>query len=154
MTAPARLPTTRVTRRAIVERARTWLGVRWQHQGRTRAGVDCIGLVIALRSELLGQTLDVNGYTRTSSDEAMLDQAARHLAPLPAGQPWQPGDVLVLGFASQRHMGIVATHPAGAGLSLIHAYLPSRRVVETRLDSVWRSRVLGAFSWPEAWEGA
>lgn len=144
---PTTAPTT--TRAAIVAQALTWLDVRWQHQGRSRAGVDCIGLVIALRRELLGLQHDVTGYTRTTSDEAMLLQAASHLRALPYGAPWQPGDVLVLGFHDQRHMGLVAPHPAGAGLSLIHAYLPARRVVQTRLDSVWRQRTLGAFAWPE-----
>jgi cell wall-associated NlpC family hydrolase len=30
----------------IVSAARSWLGVPWRHQGRTRQGVDCAGLVV------------------------------------------------------------------------------------------------------------
>lgn len=30
----------------LVEVARSYLGVKWKHQGRSRAGVDCVGLVI------------------------------------------------------------------------------------------------------------
>lgn len=33
-----------VTREMVVAEARTWIGVKWRHQGRTREGVDCIGL--------------------------------------------------------------------------------------------------------------
>lgn len=36
----------------IVEQARTWIGVPFLHQGRTRIGVDCLGLVIAVGQEL------------------------------------------------------------------------------------------------------
>ncbi len=31
------------------------------------------------------------------------------------------------------------------GLSMIHAYAPSRKVVENRLDVVWSQRLVGAF---------
>ena len=37
-----------VTRTDIVAAARGWLGVPWRHQGRSRAGVDCVGLVVVV----------------------------------------------------------------------------------------------------------
>jgi hypothetical protein len=34
-------------------------------------------------------------------------------------------------------------------LSLIHAYLPNRKVVEQRLDAAWWGRILAVFRVPE-----
>jgi cell wall-associated NlpC family hydrolase len=42
---------------AIIAAARSWLGVPWRHQGRTRQGVDCAGLVV-----LVGRGLGLDDY--------------------------------------------------------------------------------------------
>lgn len=140
---------------AVVKEARTWLGVRWQHQGRTRDGVDCAGLVVKVAHALGYSTFDTTDYTRQARDETMLALCREHLQPVPLAAV-EPGDVLVLAFENQRHMAIVGDYPYAPGeLSLIHAYaLAPHKVVEMRLDSVWRARVLGAFRFTEAGEGA
>lgn len=128
---------------AIVTEARTWIGVRWLHQGRTREGVDCAGLVIKVAHELGLSTFDTADYARQAIDEAMLELCRGHLQPI-GRQDIRPGDVLVMRFENQRHIGVVGDYIYG-GLSLIHAYAPNRKVVEHRFDSVWMSRVIGCF---------
>lgn len=136
-----------ITRAQIVAAARGWIGVRWKHQGRSRAGVDCIGLAVCVRADLGLDHLDAAGYGRTAEDERMLDFCRQHMRPVAMAQI-QPGDVLVMAQADQRHMAIVADYPGG-GLSLVHAYAGVRSVVEMRLDAVWRARIRGAFAFPE-----
>jgi hypothetical protein len=46
---------------AIIAAARSWLGVPWGHQGRTRQGVDCAGLVV-----LVGRGLGLADYDTTA----------------------------------------------------------------------------------------
>lgn len=134
--------------RDLVAEARTYLGVRWQHQGRSREGVDCIGLVIAVGEACRGLTVTEPDYGRVAVDEQMIEGAGVHLVPVPKAQ-MRPGDVVVLGFNTQRHMAILGDYPAG-GLSLIHAYVPNRKVIEQRLDDVWLSRIKQAFRFPES----
>lgn len=134
----------------IVTAARRWIGVRWQHQGRSRDGIDCAGLVIVVAHELGLTEFDTTDYARQATDETMLAICREHMAPV-ARDDLQPGDVLVLGFENQRHMAIVGDYPYPGELSIIHAYaLAPHRVVETRLDSVWMKRMIGAFRFPEA----
>jgi hypothetical protein len=45
------------------------------------------------------------------------------------------------------HLAIVGEHPEG-GLSIIHAYAFSRKVVEHRLDEKWRSFIVAAYTMP------
>ena len=133
----------------IVAAARTHMGTPWVHQGRTRDGVDCLGVVTQVARATHGSTVDLTNYTAQAMDETMLDMCAQHLDPVAAGD-WQPGDVVVMRFENNRHMGILGDYRGGEGLSVIHASSTRGQVVEHRLDSVWRRRCLGAFRFREA----
>lgn len=138
---------------AVVREARSWLGVRWQHQGRSRDGVDCAGLVIKVAQALGYTDFDTTDYARQATDETMLALCREHLQPVAVGAI-EPGDVVVLAFENQRHIAIVGDYPYPGELSLIHAYaLAPHRVAETRLDSMWAARIIGAFRFVEP-EGA
>ncbi len=57
----------------------------------------------------------------------------------------RPGDLLLMRFEQEpQHLAIVGDYEFG-GLSIIHAYAQARKVVETRLDDVWLSRVVVAY---------
>jgi cell wall-associated NlpC family hydrolase len=129
----------------IVLKAREMLGVRYRHQGRSREGVDCIGLPALVRAELGLETIDVTDYPRRATDESMRDWCRDHMV---AVDEIQPGDILVMAFGTDRHMCIVGDYPHG-GHSIIHAYIDNRRVVENRLDEAFAARVIGRFRFPE-----
>ena len=128
----------------IVTEARTWLGVRWQHQGRSRAGVDCVGLAIVTTRATHGNTVNPTDYSVQATDESMLVACRQHMDEVPLAD-MAPGHIVLMRFDNQRHMGILGDYVHG-GLSLIHAYAISRKVVEHRLDSVWRARIFAAFA--------
>lgn len=134
----------------VVKEARTWIGVKWCHQGRSREGIDCAGLVIRVAQDLGCTDFDTADYARQATDETMLELCREHLTSVDRSD-LQPGDVLVMAFENQRHMAIVGDYPYPGELSIIHAYaLAPRKVVEVRLDSTWMARVIGTFRFPEA----
>ena len=49
--AKALLPTV-TTSDEVVREARTWVGVPFRHQGRSRSGVDCGGIIVVVLREL------------------------------------------------------------------------------------------------------
>src|SRR4051812_45789055 len=53
-----------VSREAVIAEARTWDGVRWVHQGRTRHGVDCVGLIVNVCWKLGITDYDFKSYGR------------------------------------------------------------------------------------------
>jgi cell wall-associated NlpC family hydrolase len=134
----------------IVSEARAWVGVRYAHQGRSREGVDCIGLPVCVRAALGLPALDVSGYERETTDSAMLDYCRAHMTEI-APSDLQPGDVLVCVNGTVRHMAIVADYLYG-GHSIIHAWLPARAVVECRLDEKFMAGVTACFRFPEVTE--
>lgn len=125
-----------------VEIARTYLGTKWVHQGRSRKGLDCVGLIRVAFPEL--NWLEWNDYGRDPV-AGLLEQRARQLLgpPIPIDE-MRPGDAVLMAFPRAiRHCGIVGDHPHG--LSLIHTYQGvgrfGGRVVEHVLDRRWRDRI-------------
>lgn len=132
----------------VVRVARSFVGVRYVHQGRSRDGVDCIGLPRCVRDELGLPLLDAEpGYTRTSHSSEMLDFCRRNLLAINLANA-APGDLLVQVNGRLRHMAIVGNYPGG-GLSLIHAFLPNRKVIECRIGDDFMQLVRGCFRFPE-----
>lgn len=137
-----------VTGADVVAAARSFVGVRYRHQGRSRDhGVDCIGLPACVRAELGLVTQDVTDYQRQATDESMLEWCRQYMVSV-TRDALQPGDVLVMAFGPDRHMAIVGDYPHG-GFSIIHALLSNRRVVENRLAAADLARVRGCFRFPE-----
>lgn len=134
---------------AIVTEARSYIGTRWRHQGRSRSGIDCIGLVIEVAKTVKGWQFDTTDYPRQATDETMIKLFRQHCIEV-SKKDLQPGDAVVIPFENQRHAGIIGDYIVPGEVSLIHAYLKGKKeVIEHRLDSVWYSRIIGAFRFPE-----
>lgn len=130
----------------VVATARGWLGVPFLHQGRSRSGVDCAGLVICVGRELgeLATDFDVNGYRR-SPDGSMLRECDARLVAISAPEP---GAVAMMRFSEEpQHLAFVVPYRHG-GFAILHALQKSGRVVEHRLDPLWRGRIVRLFRFP------
>ena len=137
----------------VVRVARSMLGIRYLHQGRSRAGLDCIGLPVLVRAELGLPALDAApGYAKTSTAFEMLEFCRAHMVEVSPVE-LQPGDILVQIDGVGRHMAIVCDYPlCPDALGIIHAWLPNRRVTECRLDDAFMKTVRGCFRFPEVTE--
>lgn len=138
-----------IRREDIVSAARGWLGVPWQHQGRGRHGIDCIGLVIAVAKTVgaIDADFDVRGYGRHPDARVLLPtcrELMREIEPAHLAS----GDVLVLSWSDEpHHFAVVCDYPQPCELGIVHATARGgRQVVECRLDGVWRGRIVAAFS--------
>lgn len=131
----------------VVAEARAWIGTRYRHQGRSREGVDCIGLPVCVRAGLGLPAMDASGYARQTTDSEMLSYCRANMVEVDRSAI-APGDLLVQVNGMVRHMAIVADYLHG-GLSIVHAWLPARRVVEQRLDENFMKAVRGCFRFPE-----
>jgi cell wall-associated NlpC family hydrolase len=126
-----------VTRADVIAEARRWKETRWHHQGRNSAGIDCIGLVIMVSHALGLSDFDITDYARQPDPKMMRGLLAAHMDPI--AKP-EPGDVLLMRFEKEpQHVAILTD------IGIIHAYAQARKVVEHRLDSLWRSRIVGAY---------
>lgn len=132
----------------VVACARTWIGTRFHHQGRAKnVGCDCAGLVIGVAQELNLSDFDITGYARLPAGDFLKCLCDKHMTRIPL-RDIQFGDVVLMRFADHpQHLAIVGDYN-GQELSIIHAYAPSKKVVETRFDNAWWLRTVAAYRLP------
>lgn len=135
----------------IVQEARSWIGTRYQHQGRAKGvGVDCIGLVggvaaavgVPNAAEWFADRA-MHNYARTP-DRAMLMHACGRFFDQVRLVDARDGDVLLFALQEQpRHFAILVDEYKQR---IVHAYalLAARRVVEQGLP-IARATTLGAY---------
>lgn len=119
----------------VIEAARACLRTPFRHQGRQPGrGLDCGGLVIHAFTSAGYTMTDEPGYTREPQPAWMRAVLERVFVPV---DDLRPGDVLWMRFdMDPQHLAI------WTGVTIIHAFLRSRKVVEHRMDSAWWLRVV------------
>jgi cell wall-associated NlpC family hydrolase len=131
------------SRSDVIGAARQHLGVAFRHQGRGAAGIDCVGLIIAV-GRAIGVGLDWPElpYQRFPPESSVRAVLNTYLDPL-KGDP-EPGDVALLRWRrTANHLAIIGD--GDQPFTLIHAYQGQDRVVEHRADRLWRDRVVGCW---------
>src|SRR5580765_1332200 len=116
---------TAAERQQVIDAARSFIGCPWRHQGRTRRGIDCLGLV-ALSYGSVRPVVDRQGYGRVPYNGELRASLVEHFGqPVASAQvgisDLQPGDLLLMTWTSEpHHVAIVTPHPNGIGI--IHSY--------------------------------
>lgn len=120
----------------FIAAARSYVGVPFHHQGRTRHGVDCIGLVVCAARDVGLVLADRTDYPRDPNGLLPVEMARQFAAVESA----QGGDILLMRFRGEpQHVAILA------GTTLIHGYASIGRVVEHGLDAKWRRRIVATY---------
>jgi cell wall-associated NlpC family hydrolase len=121
-----------ITPAQVMQQARSWVGVKFQHQGRTRMGCDCLGFIAACMAELNSWTLITNlpvNYAR-NPQTLLIDG----LTGLTREIPIEPGALILFQFPKAEHPSHAAIY---TGESMIHAHEPNGKVVEHGYRAKW-----------------
>lgn len=121
----------------FIEYARSLLGTKFVHQGRSVHGLDCIGLVVLCADHVgVDISADYTNYSRIPHGLLMPVMQEN----LIAVDEWEPADVLLMKFKNEpMHVGI------WTGDTLIHTYSVLGKVVEHSLDEKWKRRIVQAY---------
>lgn len=138
----------------VVAAARSYVGAKWRHQGRSRAGIDCAGLIICVARDLrlADGFVDDRSYKRQPDGRTLHGLLRAHLDEVRRSEI-RPGDVAEMRVVSDgypQHLGIIADGPEGR-LNMIHAWTKARRVFEGAFDP-WRPNLVCAFRFRGAGE--
>lgn len=129
----------------LADAARTYLGVRFRHRGRSRNGVDCAGLGVLAYKDCGMELPDFTLYGREPHKNGLVGYMTAALGdPLPTGSLLQDGDVLVMRFDKEpHHVAIVGTADYGGtqALNIIHSDGYVGRVLEQRLTPDMSDRI-------------
>lgn len=124
----------------LVTAARGWIGTRWVHQGRSRHGVDCVGLLLVTLAELGIEAADMQGYRRSGDPETFVNHVYSQTVPVELSD-LAPGHIGVFRDGTQPcHVGIFAEKYEQP--SLIHAYAGIGCVLEEPFIHDWPRRLV------------
>lgn len=145
------------TRDDIIAAAREYIGTPFRHQGRTKSGIDCVGLIIlAAKARGLAEAdFDFNGYARRPPHGLAFIELFKSKLQQKSNMDVAPGDVVI--FKESRfpcHCGITAWKDGV--LSMIHAYAPYKMVVEDYfVQGGWPEKHVATFAFPGVaeWQG-
>lgn len=129
------------TPQAIIDTARGYLGVPFRHQGRSRRGLDCLGLLVCVARDLGMPEADNDMLNYGHSPDGGILKSALDAA-CDRVMVAAPGCVLLLSFtvaAGGQHVGIATD------IGILHAYAPCRRVVEASIPPEWQSRIVARY---------
>lgn len=133
----------------VVTLAKGWIGVPFRHAGRSRQGVDCIGLVIKVAHEAGISSFDTTDYSRRPVPSEFVQGCKEHLDRILLDDAGS-GDIGV--FAEPRtpcHVGLIERDTGGRRW-VIHAYAPARKVIYEPLVGDRLSRMIMAFRFKTA----
>jgi cell wall-associated NlpC family hydrolase len=140
-----------ISRKDIYLAAREWVGTPFRHQGRTKNGIDCLGLIWVV-GRAVGVELSLpNDYSSAPSGQALL-AGAKDRMEMPERQGFDRvtiGDV-VISWGWQdgipQHFSIVGELYGRP--SMIHAFERAGGVVEHGVQPIWKKRYVGTFCFP------
>ena len=122
-----------ITPDQIVEYARSWIGTRWVHQGRSPSGIDCAGLLVQTAEHFALPHGDMQGYGR-APDRAFLRHIKQHTIPQRPRVPIHGAIGVFNDTIMPCHTGIFAVDSTGK-VTVIHSESwPKRRVHEQGYD--------------------
>ena len=135
----------KVPRETIVAAARSWVGVRYRHQGRSRKkGVDCAGLIACVGRDTGAASYDTLRYHRfpTSGDfYPVFEEGGGILKPLSARKPGDIVTIRVHGITC--HLGILTYNN-----HWVHAFAVQRKVFEQPYGEEWLAQTDRCYAFP------
>jgi cell wall-associated NlpC family hydrolase len=125
--------------------AKDLVGTRFQHCGRSRAGVDCVGVVVLAYQSIGAEIKDFQNYSRQAvlnDSEVLASKITEQFEPGSRANLLL-GDLLLFSMRGVRtHVGIYVGEN-----QFVHAYEGSiNKVILDRLTPSWRARLIGAFT--------
>jgi len=124
----------------MIVAARACLGTPFHHQGRMPGvGLDCIGLVIVALRETGMDIRDRSDYGRRPDGTSLVAALEQHGAT--RVDEMKAGDILVFRYDRQPQHVALAT----SGDTMIHAFAPAGKVVETMIGDYWKRRLTAIY---------
>ena len=127
-----------VTIHKIIEAARAYIGTKFKHGGRSKNGIDCIGLIeCSLHDAEILTKVTTPGYSRNPVPDEFSAGLDKYFDRVPLLEI-SPGDILWFAIEGiPRHVGFYTEDN-----TVIHAYAKLKKeVIEHRLTPEWKNNI-------------
>ena len=131
----------------VLKEARSWIGVPFHHQGRTKRGCDCIAIGMACAKSLEMEFNDWTQYGRVPHGGKLEKSISEHMISIDI-KDIAPGDGVLITWKTEPHHAGIITQMGTGELGILHSYQSIGYVVEHHLDQKWKKRIILAYRFP------
>lgn len=122
--------------------------MKWKHQGRSRSGIDCLGLIVVTAHKLGISDVDEKTYSPRPDGVSLVRRFNEEMDEIPLTE-MDAGDVVM--FADSKYPCHVAFVSRKHGqLYIIHAHATRRQVLEERYGWEWPEKARKAYRFRRA----
>jgi len=132
----------------VIQEARSYLGVPWRHQGRTRKGVDCVGFILLALIKSGIKMKEIRGYARTPDGIALKKIMDEEVTTenIPIQEDLKVGDILLFRIRHHPQHVALVTDSCTSEFGMIHSFNGGeRKVVEHDLVDYWRQKIVAIY---------
>lgn len=130
----------------LIEEARSYLGVPWKHQGRTRKGVDCVGFIVLSVRKFGIKVKDSIGYSRNPEGVGLQKLLEKQDCLYEVKDSIIPGDILLFRIRRLPQHVALAVPSTTADIGMIHAYSGgTKKVIEHDLADYWKNKIVAVY---------
>ena len=131
---------------ALILECRTYLGVPWRHQGRSRRGVDCVGFILLALKALNIPTVEITGYTRNPDGVALKEIMDKQPSLTSVSPPYRRGDIVLFRIRKEPQHVALLTESSTSALGMIHSYNGGeKKVVEHDFADYWKNKIISVY---------
>lgn len=135
-----------MNRESIVSAAWSYIDVPYLHQGRSRLGVDCAGLLMCVAYDMGIKDVRISDYGRSPDANRARTIIEEHMERIRFSE-LEIADVLSFVILNDvQHYGIVTQMDP---IRFVHSYQTVGKVIEQALVDPWLRRVRGCYRFPE-----
>jgi cell wall-associated NlpC family hydrolase len=131
--------------RDYIVMVRSLVGCRYAHAGRSRDGMDCVGVVVVPLNEMGIYPPDESNYSREAFDHTLAAEIGKRAVAIDP-QHREAGDIVLFWCNRRTRMPQHVAVLVGAD-DIVHAYMPLGRVVESPMGG-WARRITHVFRIP------
>lgn len=135
----------------VIESARSLIGTKWRHKGRSNRAIDCVGILVYSFREAGVELIDRKHYGRHPWQDGLDAELEKNFGERLDKKNMKAGDIAVIwfdNFPAPSHVGIIADHPSGK-FSLIHSH-SLISVTEHIIDEIWYNKITHIYRY-EKW---
>lgn len=132
------------TAEQVVREAMSWRGVPYHHTGRSRAGVDCVGLLWVVGEALGLRMHDFRAYDPSPNPAVLLREIGIGMDEVRDRSQIVPGHALMFRVSAHgppQHFGVLVSKT-----TMVHAMSSVHKVVEVSIGRLWSRLMCGAWS--------
>lgn len=131
----------------LIEFSRSYLGVPWKHQGRSRKGVDCVGFLLLAFKHIGVHIYEIKGYSRQPDGKKLKEIMDNQPNLYNVGDNTiHRGDILLLRIRHDPQHVALITESNTSEFGMIHSYNGGqKKVVEHDLADYWKEKIVAIY---------